>query len=92
MIRRLLVATSVLLLAAFAGGSAAQSLYRYIDADGHVVYSDQPPPPTAKDVQPKRLPENVIETDPLPFAVKEAAERFPVTLYTFDCDVCREAQ
>jgi len=43
-------------------------------------------------VQPKRLPQNVIETDPLPFAMKEAAERFPVTLYTFDCDICRDAQ
>jgi glutaredoxin len=38
------------------------------------------------------LPENVIETDPVPFAMKQAAERFPVTLYTFDCDVCRDAQ
>jgi glutaredoxin len=76
----------------FAGASSAQSLYRYVDENGRVVYSDQPPPPTARDVQPKRLPENVIETDPVPFAMKEAAERFPVTLYTFDCDVCRDAQ
>src|SRR6478672_12828889 len=83
---------SVVLLTASAASAFAQTLYRYTDANGRVVYSDQPPPPSAKDVQPKRLPENVIETDPVPFAMKQAAERFPVTLYTFDCDVCRDAQ
>lgn len=92
MARRPIAALSILILLALAGGVLAQGLYRYIDANGRVVYSDQPPPPTARDVQPKRLPENVIETDPVPFAMKQATERFPVTLYTFDCDVCRDAQ
>ena len=82
----------VTLAVLFASGAAAQSLYRYIDANGRVVYSDQPPPPSAKDVQARKLPENVIETDPTPLAARQAAERFPVTLYTFDCDICREAQ
>jgi glutaredoxin len=92
MVRSPIAALSILVLLAFGGAAAAQSLYRYIDANGRVVYSDQPPPPTARDVQPKRLPENVIETDPIPFAMKQASEQFPVTLYTFDCDVCRDAQ
>ena len=92
MVRNSIAAVSIVAIAALAGAAHAQGLYRYIDANGRVVYSDQPPPPTAKDVQPKRLPENVIETDPVPFAARQAAERFPVTLYTFDCDVCREAQ
>ena len=85
---------SLLTLAVAASGFAAhaQTLYRYIDAAGRVVYSDQPPPPSAKDVQPKRLPANVIETDPVPFAAREAAEKYPVTLYTFDCDVCKQAE
>jgi len=91
-VRSPIAALSIVVLAALAGATSAQDLYRYIDANGRVVYSDQPPPPTARDVQPKRLPQNVIETDPLPFAMKEAAERFPVTLYTFDCDICRDAQ
>ena len=43
-------------------------------------------------MQPKRLPQNVIETDPVPFAAREAAEKYPVTLYTFDCDVCKQAE
>jgi glutaredoxin len=86
------VALSIVALAALTAGAHAQTLYRYIDANGRVVYSDQPPPSSARDVQPKRLPENVIETDPVPLATRQAAARFPVTLYTFDCDVCRDAQ
>jgi glutaredoxin len=69
-----------------------EMLYRYLDPTGRVVYSDQPPPPTAKDVEPKRLPQNVIETDPVPFAAREAAEKYPVTLYTFDCEVCKQGE
>jgi glutaredoxin len=90
MVRNSVAALSI--AAALAGAAHAQALYRYVDANGRVVYSDQPPPASARDVQPKRMPENVIETDPVPFAARQAADRFPVTLYTFDCDVCREAQ
>jgi len=79
-------------LAGCAFAAYAQTMYRYVDPTGRVVYSDQPPPSAAKDVQAKRLQENVIETDPVPFAAKEAAEKFPVTLYTFDCDVCKQAE
>jgi glutaredoxin len=45
-----------------------------------------------KDAQTRQLPDNVIETDPTPLQARQAAEHFPVTLYTFDCDICREAQ
>lgn len=82
----------VVALVAGATAATAQTMYRYVDPTGRVVYSDQPPPPAAKDVTAKKLQENVIETDPLPFAAKEAAEKFPVTLYTFDCDACKEAE
>jgi glutaredoxin len=92
MVRRRVVLVAAT-LAALSTLAQAQALYRYLDATGRVVYSDQPPPPSARDVQPKRLPENVIETDPVPLATRQAAARFPVTLYTFDCgDVCRDAQ
>ena len=71
----------------------AQSLYRYVDRDGHVVYSDQPPPPDARGVQSKQLQGNVIDTDTTLLATRQAMQAFPVTLYTFDCgDICREAQ
>jgi len=70
-----------------------KQLYRYTDANGKVVYSDQPPPPGAKDVQPKRLGGNVIETNELPLAARVASERYPVTLYTFKCgEPCEGAE
>jgi len=87
---RTLIALSLVAAAAFAGSASAE-LYRYVDADGRVVYSDQPPPASAKGVEPRTLNDNVIETDPLPLAAQQAAKNFPVTLYTFDCQVCKEA-
>jgi len=79
-------------LATLPSAATAESLYRYLDPSGRVVYSDQPPPPSARQVEPKRLQQNVIETDPVPFAAREAAEKNPVTLYTFDCEVCKQAE
>jgi glutaredoxin len=76
-------------------GAAAQDkqLYRYTDADGKVVYSDSPPPASAKNVQPKKLGSNVIETNQISLAAQAASERFPVTLYTFDCgEPCQGAE
>ncbi|HET8876438.1 MAG TPA: glutaredoxin family protein [Casimicrobiaceae bacterium] len=92
MARSPIATLSVVVIAALASGALAQPLYRYVDPNGRVVYSDQPPPATAKDAQMKQLPQNVIETDPVPLQAREAAEHFPVTLYTFDCDICRDAQ
>jgi glutaredoxin len=92
MIRSTIAALSIVTLGALPFGAASQTLYRYVDANGRVVYSDQPPPADARDVQPKRLDENVIETDKVSLQTKQAIDNFPLTLYTFDCDVCREAQ
>jgi glutaredoxin len=86
--------TAVLALAMCASAAAQdKQLYRYIDASGKVVYSDTPPPADAKNVQPKRLGSNVIESNEVPLAARMASERFPVTLYTFDCgEPCRRAE
>jgi len=86
----------VVAAAAFAlcanAGAQPKELYRYTDADGKVVYTDKPPPPDAKNVQPKRMGENVIDTSELPLAARMASERYPVTLYTFDCgEPCQNA-
>jgi len=83
-----------LALLTLAGTAVAQTqVYRYTDPDGRIVYSDRAPPGSAKNVQPKRLGANYIETSQLPLAAQQAVERFPVTLYTYDCgEVCQNAE
>lgn len=82
-------------LAAVASGASAQDrqVYRYVDPEGRIIYSDRAPPPNARDVQAKRLGANFIENSQLPLASQQAMERFPVTLYTFQCgEVCQSAE
>jgi glutaredoxin len=82
---------AVMLMLAFS--ASAQTLYRYVDADGRVVYSDKPPPPSAKESQIKRVDANFIETDKISANTRQAMERFPVTLYAFSCGtLCEDAE
>ena len=81
--------------AVIAAGAAAQAqqVFRYVDKDGKVVYSDRSPPADSKEVQAKRLSPNLIENNDVPLALTQATERFPVTLYTFACGtVCQNAE
>ena len=90
---RSLTAFALLLLISGLAAAQVQQVYRYIDLDGRVVYSDKPPPPTAKDAQAKRIGANSIETSDLSYATAQAQERYPVTLYSFSCGVvCDTAQ
>lgn len=83
----------LLLLASACAFAQTQQVYRYLDAEGRVVYSDKPPPADARNAQAKRIGRNSIETSELSFATQQAQERFPVTLYTFSCGVvCDTAQ
>lgn len=75
----------LVLIAATAATAQTQQVYRYIDAEGRVVYSDKPPPPNAREAQTKRVGQNMIETSALSYSAVMAQERFPVTLYTFGC-------
>ncbi|MBK9115511.1 MAG: glutaredoxin family protein [Betaproteobacteria bacterium] len=71
----------------------APQVYRYKDADGRIVYSDRPPPPSAQGVQMRSVGGNFVETSEPSLAAQQAAERFPVTLFTFDCgEVCQSAE
>lgn len=90
---RALTAFALLLLATGIASAQVQQVYRYIDVDGRVVYSDKPPPASAKDAQAKRIGSNSIETSEISYATQQAQERYPVTLYTFSCGVvCDTAQ
>ncbi len=79
-------ASALLLL--FLGSAHAQ--YKWISPDGTVSYGDRPPP-GAKMVDIARvgaLPAGNAEAA-LPYALRSAAARFPVTLYTTPrCDPC----
>ena len=78
-----------------AAGALAQSapVYRYVEPSGRVVYSDRPPPADAKNAQTKRLGVNMIEANEPSVAAQLASDRFPVTLFTFDCgEVCQSAE
>jgi len=73
--------------------AAQQQVYRYVDKDGRVIYTDRSPPADGKEVQAKRLSPNFIENNEMPIATVQAAQRFPVTLYTFACGaVCQSAE
>jgi glutaredoxin len=89
--RRLVLLTLALLTAASAG---AQTTYRWIDkATGKTVFSDQAPPPGAAQVVTKTGSEGGGEPQ-IPYATRQAAEKFPVTLYTAaSCvDACKQAR
>lgn len=75
------------LVLVLAAGAAAQErqVYRYLDGDGRVVYSDRVPTGVAKDLQTKRIAGNTIETSGPSLALQQASERYPVTLFTFEC-------
>ena len=93
--RRPVVIAAVVLAAAALStlASAQSSVYRYVDPTGRVVYSDRPPPPDVKNVQTKRLGANYVETSEPSVTAQMAADRFPATLYTFECgEICQNAE
>jgi hypothetical protein len=75
----------LLFVASTLAAAQTQQVYRYVDPEGRVVYSDKPPPADARDPQAKRIGKNTIETSDLSYSAAMAQERFPVTLYTFGC-------
>ncbi len=75
-------------------GTHAQTTYRWIDkASGRTVYSDQPPPPGIAAITTGKAGTTSDDTQ-LPYATRQAAEKFPVTLYTSaNClDSCKQAR
>jgi glutaredoxin len=72
--------------------------YKIVGPDGKITYSDRPAPPESGQVkvsrmgEPERLP-TASSSDELPFAVKQAANKYPVTLYSApECAPCNQAK
>jgi glutaredoxin len=83
---------AILLLACVTTTADAQ-LYKWVDSDGKVTYSDVPPPKDAKDVRQKAYGDNVTPSDDLPYSVKDAIKRNPVTLFANACgEPCDKAR
>lgn len=83
------------LLGLFAVNSAqSASLYRWVDIDGKVHYTDHPPPPSAaRKVEEKSIGTPPADDGPLPYASRLAAKNFPVTLYNSGCgEACTKAR
>ncbi len=83
------------LLCMFAVYSAqSASLYRWVDLDGKVHYTEQPPPPSAaRKVEEKTLGTPAADDVQLPYASRLAAKNFPVTLYISECgEPCTKAR
>jgi glutaredoxin len=94
---RSLFAAGAVSLSALAGLGAAdanaQQVYRIVGPDGKVTFSDQPPlnPATrASAAKTVALPGGGgTDVAALPFALRQAATRYPVVLYTApDCGPC----
>lgn len=70
----------------------AQQIYRIVGPDGRVTFSDQPPLDPAARASAARavaLPSAASDTGSLPFELRQAATRYPVTLYTApECAPC----
>jgi glutaredoxin len=85
------VAVSILTIW-LAQSAYAGELYRYVDQDGRINYSDMPPPRTAKKIEKKAAADKAADTA-LPYATREAAKKFPVLMYATDCgEPCKLAR
>ncbi|MGH8729255.1 MAG: DUF4124 domain-containing protein [Burkholderiales bacterium] len=74
-------------------GFAAGETYKWVDERGQVHYSDQPPPPSVKNVEKKKAAGNTIDTSELPYALRQAVKKHPVTLYATACgEPCDKAR
>ncbi|MEO8158923.1 MAG: glutaredoxin family protein [Betaproteobacteria bacterium] len=82
----------LLMILALACGAAQADVYRWVDADGEVHYSDQLPPATIKDVEKVKADGGKPSDAPWPYVLQQAVKNFPVTLYLTSCgDACTQA-
>ena len=82
---RILLRATVFALAAASLAALAQSnVYRWVDKDGKVHYTEEPPPADAKQSTQKRLGGGYVEEGQVPYATQIAARRNPVVLYVSD--------
>jgi len=79
---------------AAAAAHAQSTVYRWVDKDGKVQFTDSPPPADARSVTAKSMGGGGEDAGQVPFATQIAARRHPVTLYmSDDCgDYCTQGR
>lgn len=86
------LATSVAAASLFAS-LPAHALYKVVGPDGKVTYTDRPAVSTENKVQQVGAGGSVANDVALPFELRQAAQRYPVTLYVApDCSPCDAAR
>jgi hypothetical protein len=75
------ILTLVIVLAAMPAGA---ELYKWVDADGNVHYTDTPPPANARKAERKKLTDKPSAAS-VPYSLQQAVKNFPVTLFSYDC-------
>lgn len=84
---KFIAAQAVILLAA--GHLYAQQVYKSVDKNGRVTYSEVPPAPGSEN----KLAAGSAPSTSLPYALQQVVSRYPVTLYTSaDCAPCITAR
>ena len=72
-----------------AGHLYAQQVYKSVDKNGRVTYSEVPPAPGSE----SKLAAGSAPSGPLPYALQQIVSRYPVTLYTAaECAPCITAR
>lgn len=84
----------IIVVASFAYQNAHAQAYKWVDANGKTVYSDTPPPASAKKGSTKSIDVgNNLSTANFPPELAAAVSKNPVTLYTApSCNACNEGR
>ena len=88
------IALALAACAVAATAFAQSSVYKWVDKDGKVHYSSEPPPSDAANVTQRRMGGGGADEGQLPFATQQAMKSSPVTLYVSNnCgDLCSDGR
>lgn len=76
-----------------AAGAMAQPVYRQVDKNGKVTFSDRAPSASAEQGAGSQGGPTTSSNAGLPYELRQVAQRYPVTLYSSDdCGPCGEAR
>jgi len=80
-------------LACFSVVAVAQPVYRQVDANGRVTYSDQQPTAASKPAPNGGAVTSLPTETALPYELRQVVQRYPVTIYTRDgCEPCESGK